>query len=132
MKDGRLQAHREHYPSGMLKTEWTEKDGKLEGMRRFWFENGQLFAEAEYRDGLTNGVIREWTEDGQLTLLATCKDGKLDGHYQSWWDDGVPKEDGFYLQGRSQKGYRWFRPNGELWRESVAEGSDWSNKANDA
>jgi antitoxin component YwqK of YwqJK toxin-antitoxin module len=72
----------------------------------------------EYRDGLSHGLIREWTEEGQLTLQATYKDGKLDGHYQSWWDDGIPKEDGFYVHGRRQKGYHWFRSNGELWRES--------------
>lgn len=127
MTDQDLQVHRRYFPTGELMSEWTELNGLLHGWRRFWFVDGRLFTEAEYRNGLPHGLIREWTEDGQLTLLAMRKDGKLDGHYQSWWDDGVKKEDGFYVQGRKQKGYRWFRSNGELWRESEAEGSDFSS-----
>ena len=93
-----------------------ERDGKLEGLRRCWFESGRLLAEAQYRGGVANGSMREWTEEGQLTLLAEAKDGAFHGRYQSWWDDGVRKEEGTYHAGKRQEGYRWFRPDGDLWK----------------
>lgn len=118
MKDVKAKTLRQCYPSGRLKAEWTEKDGKLDGLRRFWFESGQLFAEAEYRDGVIDGYLREWTEEGRMTLLAKAKGGEFHGDYQSWWDDGVIKEEGVYVAGKRQPGYRWYRSNGEFWRKS--------------
>ncbi|HEY0199518.1 MAG TPA: hypothetical protein VGC19_13460 [Rhodanobacter sp.] len=123
MNNNELQAHREYFPNGQLKTEWFEKDGKIEGWRRHWLKNGQLFSEAEYRDGLTNGVLREWSEDGRLILLAHTKDGEFHGHYQAWWDDGLRKEEGVYFHGKPTNGYRWYRVNGEFWKERSDESS---------
>jgi antitoxin component YwqK of YwqJK toxin-antitoxin module len=116
-----LQDHREYFPSGRLKAEWSEKDGKLEGLRRLWFDNGQLFAEAEYHNGVINGMLRQWSSEGILVLLAYLENDEYHGPYKSWWQSGIPKEDGVYVQGKRQKGFQFYKLNGDFWKESEGD-----------
>lgn len=45
---------------------WSSKDGKEDGVDRWWHENGQLWSEENYKDGKIDGVSRQWYENGQL------------------------------------------------------------------
>jgi len=117
MENIELQIHREYFPSGQLKAEWSEKNEKLEGWRRLWFENGQLFAEAEYHDGLMNGLLQQWSPEGLLVLSAHLENDEYHGPFKSWWQSGLPKEDGVYIQGKMQKGFRFYKVNGDFWKE---------------
>jgi antitoxin component YwqK of YwqJK toxin-antitoxin module len=53
---------RETYQDGSLKSEYTEIDGEIQGVRRYWYQSGQLLSELEFVNGIQNGQIREWTE----------------------------------------------------------------------
>jgi antitoxin component YwqK of YwqJK toxin-antitoxin module len=106
---------RDVYPNGVLRSEYTEVDGKAEGVRRYWYQTGQLLSELVFSNGIQNGQIREWTEQGVLTLSASIKNGEFDGRYESWWNDGKPKEQGDFRAGVRQPGYCWYRTDGTLW-----------------
>lgn len=110
---------RDHFDSGELRSEYSEDESqRKDGVSRHWYKNGQLMSEAEYRRGQAQGVLREWNENGRLIMYSERSNGKLHGHFQSWWDDGTPKEDGYYLNGERQAGYRWYRADGSLWTET--------------
>ena len=110
-----------YYDSGEKASEHEEANGILSGHVRRWHQNGQLFVEAEYKDGLAHGVSQQWTESGIQTLFCIRKKGSLHGKYQSWWDDGIPKEEGIFLDGVRQPGYRWYKTDGTLWKELQTE-----------
>ncbi|EAJ2986496.1 toxin-antitoxin system YwqK family antitoxin [Campylobacter jejuni] len=49
------------YPNGNLKEEIPyNKDSRIHGLKRAFYDNGQLRAEENYKNGLKNGVFREY------------------------------------------------------------------------
>ena len=64
--------------TGTKSEEGTYKDGKLDGLLTYWFENGQKKSEGTYKDG--EEIERtEWHyyENGQKKYERTYKDGKF-------------------------------------------------------
>ena len=51
------------------------KDGKLNGLSTWWYENGQKELENHYKDGKTNGLSTCWYENGQIEGEGFFKDG---------------------------------------------------------
>lgn len=48
-----------------MKEEKTYKNGKLDGLYTFWYENGQKLFERNFKDG--NLIFgKEWNEDGSV------------------------------------------------------------------
>ena len=73
--------------NGQLNLEWNYKDGKLDGLRRSWYANGQIKDEMNYKDGQVGGLVRSWFEDGQLSYERNYKDGKQISE-KCWDKDG--------------------------------------------
>ena len=51
------------------------KDGKLNGLCTWWYENGQKECEIRYEDGKQNGLSTWWCENGQIECEGFFKDG---------------------------------------------------------
>ena len=51
------------------------KDGKLNGLSTWWYENGQKELENHYKDGKLNGLSTCWYENGQIEGEGFFKDG---------------------------------------------------------
>ena len=51
------------------------KDGKLNGLSTWWYENGQKEIENHYKDGKLNGLGTCWHENGQIEGEGFFKDG---------------------------------------------------------
>ena len=51
------------------------KDGKLNGLSTWWYENGQKEIENHYKDGKLNGLSTCWYENGQIEGEGFFKDG---------------------------------------------------------
>ncbi len=68
----------EFYPSGALKTEANyNKNGKLEGIAKRYFENGKLQFERNYKNGKREGIAREYFSNGSLKTEMKFKNGKV-------------------------------------------------------
>ena len=82
--------------------QWTTrafyKDGKLEGLRRSWFDNFQLKTEGFYENGLLQGYYKEWDKDGNLIKHTLMKDNylvlqsKIEKLYQFYLREGMISE----------------------------------------
>jgi antitoxin component YwqK of YwqJK toxin-antitoxin module len=106
------------YPTGEVESSVDIVDPLLEkSIQRRWYRNGQMLSEVELVSGIPNGRVRQWTENGTLILDAVKLNNVHDGLYQSWWDNGVLKEQGVFLKGERQPGYKWFKNDGSLWQE---------------
>ena len=51
------------------------KNGKLNGLSTWWYENGQKECEIHYKDEKLNGLSTWWYENGQIECEGFCKDG---------------------------------------------------------
>ena len=64
------------------------KDGKMDGLWTWWYENGQKKEEITFKNGKRDGLETEWWSNGQKINEMTYKDGKeWDGKWTSWSDD---------------------------------------------
>ena len=54
-----------HY-NGTRNMEMTLVDGKIEGMKRVWYEDGKKNAEINYKDGKLNGNWIKWSKSGNI------------------------------------------------------------------
>ena len=53
------------YQDGQLEWEENYKDGKKDGLAKYWYENGQLRFEVNWKDGEPDYSYKSWDEDGQ-------------------------------------------------------------------
>jgi len=65
--------------SNMINVGWNirayYKDGKLEGLREYWYSNDQLKSRANYKNDLKQGDWKEWDVNGKLVKHWVMKDG---------------------------------------------------------
>ena len=63
------------YSNGLMMFEANYKNGKLDGLFKFWYLNGQLANSSNYKDGELDGLDKGWYEDGRLGYSFNWKDG---------------------------------------------------------
>ncbi|MFW1859214.1 toxin-antitoxin system YwqK family antitoxin [Acinetobacter defluvii] len=106
----------EYFDSGEIQCQYyvnsaMQKNGSL----KRWFKNGKIFCESNYLNNLAHGKYQEWSEGGNLRIVAEYKKGQRNGVHKSWFNRGNIKEYGYYINDVAQLGYKWYKPNGELW-----------------
>ena len=65
--------------NGRLKQEGIIKDGEEEGLHKFYNDNGQLGTEVSYKDGELDGPLKSYAKNERLWFEGTFKDGRRDG-----------------------------------------------------
>ena len=53
------------YDDGNKESEWTLKDGRLDGLYTLWYKSGRKWLENTYKDGKLDGLITTWYENRQ-------------------------------------------------------------------
>ncbi|MDD5746573.1 MAG: toxin-antitoxin system YwqK family antitoxin [Candidatus Omnitrophica bacterium] len=76
---GQEQTQEEYYPSGVLKTEISFKDGKIHGMLKKYYENGGLRSVVPYKQGLRHGIVQGYYESGELAVEVSYADDERQG-----------------------------------------------------
>ena len=89
-----------YYANGQIKEEGNYKDGKKDGLWKYWDENGKLRYEKNYKDGERDGLWKEWFKNGQLTAESNYKDGLPDGLWKKWYENGQLKYERNYKDGK--------------------------------
>lgn len=114
--------NRTYYPDGKLKWEGSfDKNGKPDGIGKYWDENGTLRMEQRYvngqmesekkwhengvlasednfKNGVPHGIYRHWDEKGTLRGEVCWKEGNLDGIKRNWDEKGTLIEEGVYKE----------------------------------
>lgn len=99
----------DYYYSGRIQGEGTMKNGKLEGLRKMYFQNGKISVERYYTNAIPNGSEKEYYEDGSLKQKGEFVSGKEDGIWEAYFPNGQPKQQTNFkmgiLEGKSTKYY---------------------------
>ena len=61
---------------GELESECSFKNGKRDGLLKYWYDNGQLRYEGNWKDGKMHGLHKKWGRNGHLKNEENWKDGK--------------------------------------------------------
>ena len=77
-KNGKIEGVQKFYfeKSGKLEKEIPHKDGKQEGIERHYFENGTLMSETPYKDDKKEGVAKNYWIQGRLYRMTLYKNGE--------------------------------------------------------
>ena len=78
------------FENGKKQGEGTFKDGKLDGLHTYWYENGQIHNKLIFKDGELVDE-KKWYENGQKKKEVIYEDG-IDISYKEWNEDGSVNE----------------------------------------
>ena len=106
-KDGKKEGMAKFYSKkGGLRGEFNFKNGKQDGLNKTYYPEGELMKEITFKDGRMEGINREYARDGKLLFEANFKDDKQDGITTTYHPDGG-KTVSLYKKGKlvSEKEY---------------------------
>jgi antitoxin component YwqK of YwqJK toxin-antitoxin module len=92
------------------------KNGKLEGIRKVFFEKGMIAEETSYLNGLKDGLYKKYTEKGIVLEESNFKKGKYEGMAVFRDAKGDLAAKGLFLNG-GKDGMWQFYSNGKLKKE---------------
>ena len=73
------------YENGNKESEWTLKNGRLDGLYKLWYKSGKKWLQNTYKDGKLDGLSIYWDRKELLDTKRTYKDGELIS--QKCWDE---------------------------------------------
>ena len=65
------------YENGNIESEWTLKNGRLDGLYNLWYKSGKKWFQKNYKDGELDGLSIFWDREEFLDTEKTYKDGEL-------------------------------------------------------
>ena len=99
---------------GLLLSEVTVKNNKMNGLAYNYYENGKIQNEISYVDGIKNGRATWNYENGKLYRETSYKDGEIDGIQKKYYEDGKLMAEVPYKNGVLQPGTREYSTSGTL------------------
>lgn len=101
---------------GNLESEFTLKDGKLNGVANAYYSNGQLKVTSNFVNDNKNGNSKEYDELGNLTAEYNYLDGELNGRYKIY-ENGRLKITGSLLNGVKNGVFKEYNDEGLIEEE---------------
>lgn len=125
VKNGEFDGHYcSYYTIGdelVLAATTTRRNGKRDGVSKYYHTNGQLDTDAFYVDGNEEGVYTTYYADsvatephGQVQYSCNYKNGERHGTARSYNDNGTLNEETEYFEGKKNGVSRKYRPDGRL------------------
>ena len=81
------------------------KNGKPDGLGRFYDEDGNILFEGNFADGLMNGKMLNFYPDGSIHNEINYTKGKPNGTYRTYNQDGTLVVEVVFENGKATKGY---------------------------
>lgn len=81
----------DYYYSGRIQSEGILINGKIDGLRKMYFQNGNLSIERYYTNSIPNGLEKEYYEDGTLKQKGSRINGEEDGVWETYFPNGQVK-----------------------------------------
>ncbi len=85
---------REYYPTGQLKSVWSEINGMKEGEYKYYFRENcnsnkkDYIYICNYVNGIREDECAIYSMDGQLSEIGNYVNGKLEGEYKKYYENG--------------------------------------------
>ena len=83
---------------GQLRGEGNYKDGKKDGLWKYYYDTNQLREEGNYQDGKREGLWKYYIL-GQLRTKGNYENGKKEGFWKHYYPNGKLREEGNFKDG---------------------------------
>ena len=107
---------RSYYENGNLKSSVTYKNGKVDGIAFFFYNDNSETKRAEviYKEDVIQGVYQEFYQNGAQKAKLNYEDGKLDGDAEFYYQSGRIKIKGEYKKNEKKGKWLFYSENGEI------------------
>lgn len=117
-KNGKLDGLQKYFhENGNIKEETYFVDDKKEGESRDYYPNGTLLSIERYQDDILNGTYESFTPTGYKNCTFLYKNGERDGKGFCYYPDGSVKNEEFYSVGKLDQVKRNYDQSGILTAE---------------
>ena len=109
--------YRAFYEDGQtIQAEGKIEDGKPVGLWRSYYSNGGLKNSVNYREGQVDGIAFFFFNDGKETKMAEVvyKEDVIEGKYQEFFKNGAQKAILYYEEGQLEGDAEFFYPTGRI------------------
>jgi len=89
-----------YFESGKLKATEYYKNGKLDGLEKYYFENGNPSSTENDANGQADGLATTYYYAGNIRSVANYKAGKKDGQSKTYYSNGNPESTDNYVNGQ--------------------------------
>lgn len=100
-----------HYQSTQLMSVEFYKNGKLDGMRKVFYNDGTLAEETNFILGIKEGISKMYSEKGQLIESHHYKNGQFEGLATYYDGIGNKMYEGNYVNGKRVGTWKFFEKN---------------------
>lgn len=116
---------RSYYENGNLKSSVNYKDGKVDGIAYFYYNDGKEtpMAEVIFVQDIINGVYQEFFQNGAQKAKLNYEDGKLNGDAEFYYPTGRLKIEGKYKDDEKKGKWLFYNENGQLINKEKAKKS---------
>ncbi len=90
------------------------KEGKAEGLHRFWYDTKQPKEVRQYRNGWQESEQRGWFESGKPAFVYQFRNDVYEGPLKEWYPDGRLAREGNYRNGQENGSQRMWFADGSL------------------
>jgi len=99
---------------GILLSEVTVKNGRMNGVAFNYYENGKIQNEINYKDGIKEGRVTWNYENGKLYRETQYVNGEIEGIQKKYYEDGKLMAEIPYAKGELQPGTKEYTSDGKL------------------
>jgi antitoxin component YwqK of YwqJK toxin-antitoxin module len=117
-KNGRNGEWKFFYENGKINEQASYFNGKLEGIRKKYFDDGKLELEINYKQGERNGMSRTFYPNGKLKQEANFLNDKCEGLCKTYFDTGKLSSEENIKQDERNGICKYYHSNGKLKSES--------------
>lgn len=90
----------DYYYGDVKQSEYTLKNGKLNGKLVSYYSNGNTKIAGTYINGEKSGAFKEYSENGELEFEYSMKSGEFNGGFKTYFNNGQLKKMGSFLNGK--------------------------------
>lgn len=119
-KNGKIDGVLKFYNAkNQLEQETPYKNGKINGNSKGYDNEGRVRSITPYKDGKINGVEKLFYKNKVLKKETPYKNGKINGFVRGYYESGKPEFIVFYKNGRRDRGGKWYNSKGEILAEFI-------------
>lgn len=100
--------------NGGLESEYSYKNGKVEGLMKSYYESGKLYFEIPYKNGKKEGMVKTYYENGKLRSQFPFKNDKSEGWAKLYYGSGKLRSEALYKDNRMEGLEKTYHENGKL------------------
>ena len=105
---------KDYFANGVLQLEGGIKNGKRNGVWRFYNPNGILTGENTYVDDDQSGPQKTYYSNGKINTVYYCDSNKTNGLYKEYYKDGQLKSQSWFINNLQQGRYYNYYKNGKI------------------